>query len=357
MIGDWTSFSQDAASLSQVGQQNDHFEVRSARVRFIGGIGGGYRLSYTIAAQYRGFDADPQRTWDVTDLSLNYIANKWGTRLSLGRIRETFSYEVIGSTASMPQSERVLSPFAASRNLGISATHVFGANRDWNLSAGFYRDSFGFSGGGAGASARLTHLLWEDAAAGRYLHLGVAWRHRPAVDGMMRYRGRPASNVADDFVDTGDFPANGANHFGLEALWANGGFSVLGEYVGTFVNAPAAGNPFFQGFYVAGSWVLTGETRPYDHAIGQARRIVPTGRWGAPELVARYAAVDLNGGSVRGGSYDRVDIAINWWATTRWKLGAVAGRTWLRRAPLGSTTGNAVRGTTDSLLFRLQYVY
>jgi phosphate-selective porin OprO/OprP len=349
MIGDWTRFDQDATSLAQVGKQADQFQVRSARVRLRGRIGSSGQLGYTVAAQYRGFDADPTRNWDVLDLALNYRFKRTGTQLNIGQIRETFSYEVIGATANMPQSERVLNLFAASRNIGISATHVFGADRDWNLSAGFYRDSFGFRGSGAGATARLTHLLWEDAEAGRYLHLGVAWRRRPAVNGTIRYRGRPGSNVADNFVDTGDFPAKSANHYGIEALWSHDGVSILGEYIGTFVDAPEAGNPFFQGYYLTGSWVLTGESRPYSRELGQARRIVPRGRWGAPELVARYAAVELNGGNVRGGRYDRVDLGLNWWATTRWKLGANAGRIWLDR--------DNKRGVADSLLLRVQYNY
>jgi hypothetical protein len=59
--------------------------------------------------------------------------------------------------------------------------------------------------------------------------------------------------------------------------------------------------------------------------------------------------VELNGGSVRGGRYDRIDFGVNWWATTRWKLGVNGGRTWLKR--------NNETGVTDSFLMRLQYVY
>jgi phosphate-selective porin OprO/OprP len=354
MIADWTGFAQDAISVAQVGDQANRFEVRSARLQLIGGILDDYRLSYRVAFQYRGFDIDPQRNWDLADAAVTWLINSRGSRVNIGQIRETFSYETIGSTASMPQSERILGLFAASRNIGISATHVFGADRDWTASVGLYRDSFGFSGSGAGATARLTHLLWEDAAAGRYLHLGVAWRKRPDDDGMIRYRGRPGSNVASNFVDTGEFAARGANHFGVEGLWSDGGFSVLGEYIAARVTAPTRGNPWFQGFYVTGSWVLSGESRPYDRVTAQARRIVPKDRWGAPEITARYSAVDLDGGDVRGGSFDRIDLGFNWWATTRWKWGVVAGRTWLRQQPIGAL---ATRGRTDSLLLRAQWVY
>jgi phosphate-selective porin OprO/OprP len=349
VVTDWTGFSQDARSIAQHGVQSDRFEVRSARLQLNGRLLQDDRLSYRVAAQYRGFDIDPDRNWDVTDLALAWQFNSRGTRVNIGQIRETFSYETISSTASMPQAERVLGVFAASRNIGISATHVFGADRDWTASIGLYRDSFGFAGSGAGATARLTHLFRDDAAAGRYLHLGAAWRHRPDDDGVIRYRGRPGSNVADNFVDTGEFPASGANHFGVEGLWADGGFSVLGEYVVALVSSPGRRDPLFQGFYVVGSWVLTGETRPYDRAAGLARRLVPTGRWGAPELMARYSAVDLESGGVSGGSFDRLEVGANWWATTRWKWGVAAGRTWSQQS--GS------RGRTDSLLLRGQWVY
>jgi phosphate-selective porin OprO/OprP len=349
LITDWTGFNQNASSVAMHGVQADRFEVRSARVQLAGQIWDDRRLTYRVAAQYRGFDIDPDRNWDVTDLSATWLVNDAGTRINVGQIRETFSYETLSSTSSMPQSERVIGLFAASRNIGISGTHVFGKDRDWTVSAGIYRDSFGFSGSGTGATARLTHLLWHDPGGGRYLHLGVGWRKRPDDDGVIRYRGRPGSNVASDFVDTGEFPANGANHIGFEGLWSNGGMSVQGEYVLARVSAPERGNPLFQGFYVVGSWVLSGEHRPYDRSAGLARRLMPTGRWGAPELMARYSAVDLDSAGVRGGSFDRLEVGANWWATTRWKWGAVLGRTWSRQ--------NGVGGRTDSLLLRGQWVY
>jgi phosphate-selective porin OprO/OprP len=348
VIGDWTGFAQDAASKALHGVQSDRFEVRSARVQLGGRILTDDRLSYRVAAQYRGFDIDPQRNWDVTDLSLTWQFNSRGSRINIGQIRETFSYETLASTASMPQSERVIGLFAAARNPGIAIIHVFGKDSDWTASFGLYRDSFGVSGAGAGTTARVTHLLWE-RGPDHYLHVGAGIRVRPDDDGVIRYRGRPGSNVADNFVDTGDFPSGGATHFGLEGLWADGPLAVSGEYVLARVSSPERRDPTFQGFYVVGSWVLSGEQRPYDRTSGLARRLIPTARWGAPELMARYSAVDLNSGDVLGGSFDRFEVGANWWATTRWKWGLLAGRTWSRQG--GSS------GRTDSLLIRGQWVY
>ena len=77
-------------------------------------------------------------------------------------------------------------------------------------------------------------------------------------------------------------------------------------------------DPDFKGYYLQGSWILTGESRRYNAATGSfqnPRPMVPfssNGGFGAWELAARYSRMDLNfdeglagtaavPGSVRGG--------------------------------------------------------
>ena len=152
----------------------------------------------------------------------------------------------------------------------------------------------------------------------------------------MRYKGRPESNVSDNYVDTGNLSGDHACHLGLEAFWNEGPFSVLTEYNRAWVNSSASNDPSFSGYYITGSWILTGETRPYDRTVGYARRVMPKGHWGAPELVARFSHEDLDDGTVQGGSFDKTYLGINWWATRSWKLGFGWGHTWLDRF---ATTG------------------
>ena len=53
------------------------------------------------------------------------------------------------------------------------------------------------------------------------------------------------------------------------------------------------------GFYVQGSYLLTGEHRPYNRALGifsgirPKRNFLEDGGWGAWELAARYSYLDL----------------------------------------------------------------
>jgi len=49
--------------------------------------------------------------------------------------------------------------------------------------------------------------------------------------------------------------------YNLEAYWRNGPYMLGFEYVGTDVDAPLSGDPFLSGFYLTGTWALTGEMR------------------------------------------------------------------------------------------------
>lgn len=350
ILGDHTFFWQDAASMAQMGEQANKWELRAARLSLIGSLGAGKRVSFQISGEYKGFDGDPDTTWQLTDLSLSVpIGSR--TKLTLGKTKETFAYEMVGDAANLPGSERVLSPFFVSRNTGAKLVHVWGPQKRGTFSLGVYNDEWDIGAAsrrGVDASARLTALLWAPADESRYLHLGFSARHT-AAKGEMRYRGRPGTNVSDNFIDTGSFEADGALHLGGEALLAMGGLSLQGEYVTALVDAPTVGNPNFTGWYITGSWVMTGDHRPYDRNVGYARRVVPHGKWGAPELVLRYADVDLRDRAVDGGRFRRTDVGLNWWATHRWKLGVAWGHIWLDR--------DRLRGQTDTLLTRVQWLY
>jgi phosphate-selective porin OprO/OprP len=350
LLGDWTDFYQNRTSIGQVGVQDDEFQVRSARLNFIGSIGHGYKVGFQAGGEYKGFDTEPEQQWQLTDLSLTFpIGTR--TKLAVGKIKETFSYEMVGDAANLPQFERVLNPFFVSRNFGARMTHVFGADKRATLSYGAYNDGWDINSTtsrGWDLTARATGLVWDDPANKRFLHLGVAYRH-VASDGVLRYRGRAETNVGDNFVDTGNITADSADHIGVEGLLNLGSVSLLGEYINANVNTPVGDDPSFYGYYLTASWIPTGESRPYDRNVGYARRVIPTGYWGAPELVMRFAHVDLDDKNAAGGSYDRLSFGLNWWATTRWKFGVLYGFTWLDRF--------GTQGQSNTLLTRIQWVY
>jgi phosphate-selective porin OprO/OprP len=123
------------------------------------------------------------------------------------------------------------------------------------------------------------------------LHLGFAYRYVSPDDGILRYKGRPETNFGPYLFDTGNIPAKHANHIGVEFMMNIKNFAVIAEYNHAWVNSPTLGNPQFDGFYIESSWIMTGETRPYDPTVGYTRRIVPNKRLGAFELISRVGRV------------------------------------------------------------------
>ncbi len=140
----------------------------------------------------------------------------------------------------------------------------------------------------------------------------------------------------NDLVDTGPLSARGASVYGgeLGANWRN--FLVQGEYyqIGvTQSKLPGVPSPRlgFNGGYVEGSWVLTGEPHPYDAeraAWGRPKVDHPfsleDGGIGAWELAARYSTVSLDSnvvpgvaqsvtGGIYGGQQQIAALALSWY--------------------------------------------
>jgi len=122
------------------------------------------------------------------------------------------------------------------------------------------------------------------------------------------------------WINSGGINARSAYSAGLEGAVSYGPVLLEGEnfWYGIDRRTPSAGetNPNFSGWYVQGSWVLTGEPRTYNMTTASFRRPDPvndfdpaTDSWGAWELAARYSDTDLNydvnslvtGNQVRGG--------------------------------------------------------
>ena len=349
---DYTSFEQDARSKAQVGNQQDELEARSLRLSARGHFEMFRTWNYMVSYEYKGFDQTSIDDWNTTDVRISTVLGPRLGTLALGKIKEPFAYEMVGDAANLPHHERLLTPFFRSRNDGATLGNaVFDQRATWAV--GWYNDWWtqgtSWSESGNDFAGRVTVLpIWSEDGA-NYLHVAASTRYYGAVDDQLRYRGKPASNVAADYVDSGKVPGDHAWHTGIEALWNHGGYSVLAEYARADLSTRDGSDPTFDGWYVTGSWVVTGEHRPYDRKAGYARRVLPQGRWGAVELIGRYGRVDLDDKTVSGGTMDGWWAGVNWWANNRWKASVGYGNIDLDRF--------GVTGNTKTLLTRLQWIY
>ena len=88
IIGDYNTFSQDQASLAQVGSVPNEFEFRAARLVVRGTMGKNRRISYFYAGEYNGMSREPDDSaLRMTDLAFTADLGKYGD-LTLGKTKE-----------------------------------------------------------------------------------------------------------------------------------------------------------------------------------------------------------------------------------------------------------------------------
>ncbi len=134
-------------------------------------------------------------------------------------------------------------------------------------------------------------------------------------------------------IDTGAIDAVHAYTAGAEFAAEHRNFQVQAEYerLGIDRRASPLANPHFDGFYVEGSWMITGQRRRYNDGnyAFDGPEIIGSfnpkqGNFGAWELALRYSDMDLNYdqgvggaalpvGGVRGGNQKIAAAGVNWY--------------------------------------------
>lgn len=235
--------------------------------------------------------------WAAGDITLGQF------KLPFGLAESTSSNNIIFIERALP-----VDAFSLSRRMGVGFTH----ERDrWTFSTMAFGSSIDGDDRGRGVAARFTiaPIHTEDTV----VHLGIAAVSedpRSKVD----FDTTPESRVADtDLVNTGGIDdVSRVNRLGLEAAWRNGPLSLQGEWLGASVGREhGLPDANLEGWYVGGSWVLTGESRPYKD--GEFKGIEPAGPRGAWELTARYSRINLDDGDVRGGKEHNFTLGLNYY--------------------------------------------
>lgn len=139
-------------------------------------------------------------------------------------------------------------------------------------------------------------------------------------------------------VNTGNVDARHASDVGIEGGAQYRSVLLQTEYDRFDISrvTPGVSNPHFSGWYVEGSWVLTGEARKYNGSNAAfdappVRHALGHGGFGAIELAARYSTMNLNydagalgsaptASTIRGGDMHIYGAALNWYPNTYIRL-------------------------------------
>lgn len=384
----------DATENDHARDLNDGFNFRRVRLGIEGKAFGDFEYNFL-------YDFGGSGVEEGGKISAAWVQyNGFGpVKLRVGAFPPVSSLEDAASNASSLFGERA-SVAETVRGIaggdGRTAVALLGSGERWNFSAAItgnvigtstYDEQVGFVG-------RFAYVPFKRTDALIHLGLNTTVVTSPAATGpdvspagaptTLRLRDRPELRVdGTRLVDTGNIDADGLTSIGGEfgALYKN--FYVQAEYFDIGIerrNSPLP-DPEFSGWYVQGSWILTGESRRYSTATAGfdgPRPLKPfnlrEGNWGAWELAVRYSNLDLNylenalpaAGSVRGGEQDIFSIGINWYVNNGVTLQAAYRNVSVDRTSPGGTA--YVAGSTPALgvqvgqdlqifSFRTQYAF
>lgn len=335
-------------------------ELRRARIETKGTFAKNWSWEASI-------DFADDRT-SIKDFWLGYKTSN-GTKIMFGHQKQPFDLSLEMSSNDLPFLERsvdnfLLAPFV-NRAIGLRVEH---AGSNWFAAGGVFGESVspnsavGDEGWGLVGRFVYAPILEDD----RVLHLGarLATRRTNSGANSVRIRDETTHLSSLRIVDTGTIAnVDQTNLYGVEAAFASGPFSVVGEYSSVSNDVAGASDLDFSGWNVYTTWSLTGESRAAAYRIGSGefKRLTPAnefstqqGTWGAWEVALRYASIDLNDGVFVGGQEDVLTTGLNWYPNTNMRLMLEWSRI------LDTDGSSALRQEADGLnifQFRTQYTF
>jgi phosphate-selective porin OprO/OprP len=316
----WLWHSGDDDLEAGIGDLIDGTEFRRARFYVSGSIYGNtfFKAQYDFA----GGDAD------FKDVYIGWKKVPMVGNFMVGSHHVPFGLETQTSSKYLTFVERsaLTEAFAPERETGFK---VYDKAMDGNLNWAFgvYRDADSdgddSNEGEFLVAGRLAYVAWENADDNALLHVGFSVMSESHQGDSTQTRARPSTHLGPRFVDTGSFEADSSLSIGIEAALVYGPWSVQLEWMQQDADSDPASDPTFDGFYLFGSYFLTGENRKYKG--GNFSRVKPTENFGwgegkgAWELTARFQTVDLE--DITGaGEMDIISVGVNWYLTPNTKV-------------------------------------
>lgn len=312
--------------------------------------------------EYKAEVSFANHVFTVTDLFIRVTHLPAVGNLTIGHFKEPRSLEQLASNNDITFLERALpAVFSSRRGFGLMAGNQAPDGRMTWAAGVFhtYDDPVWGStddGDSWDVTGRVTGLPVYEEDGRSLLHMGASYGLR-LPDDPVRFKQRPEAYFMPNFTDTKDIGADSVHRLGFEAAWVKGPFSVQGEYQAAGCAAPSAGNPWLQGLYAQASYLLTGESRPYDRASGVFKGVRPLknvgedGGYGAWEVAARYSCLNLNQGELPASARDVQDFTfgLNWYLCPNARVMWNYVHSWV--------DGSGVDSGVDVFLMRFQMAF
>lgn len=275
---------------AQDGVRINERDVRRARLSARGDLNNHwqYNVSLNVANALNNTpDEDPIELWQA------YVSYQlWSNgKLKLGQYVEPFGLENATSSLSITFMERGL-PYALTPIVGQGAGIAITPNKYIFAEVGvFTRDVNANANLSSAATGRIAFAPIQ--AKGRLIHLGLNYSEREPEQDEVRYRTTPEADFAPTLFSSGTLSdVQSITLNGIEGAIVIGSASLQAEYISAELHRNIKESRQLESYYVYTSYVVTGETRPYQN--GRFKSIKPKSRWGAWELALRYSEINDN---------------------------------------------------------------
>ena len=338
---DVSSFAQNAANVSQVDAVPTTGVFRMSRVIVDGFVAQPRPWRYKVEIDVDALARDPAHPFGVHDLAV-IVPIGSGMELAVGRQKEGATQQTMMSSHSLALTEgpASLSAFVPSRNDGVRLLGGVARRARWSI--GWF-DQYLFAAGPRRSDAseyvgRVFRALTDADTSRRLLQLGATAVVGGAPDGSLRFRSRPETFSAPDYVDTKSFTASGTTTFGFDALAQRGAVSMSVEVLLQRAIRPDSATAKFGGVYLEAAWRPGGQSRGYDAGNGcfSHVRVHHRAAW---EIAARASHIDLTSAGIDGGMFDRGSVAVSWLTRSDFRAELEYGYGRLARAGMVGHTG------------------
>jgi phosphate-selective porin OprO/OprP len=335
IMADWTfNTSQSDNYFSQLGADaEDGFEFRRLRLFAEGEVA--EDISYKTQLDFAGNEVA------IKSVYLNFDDVGPLPYVKVGNFKEPFSLEEQTSSKYITFMSRTALTDALSqaRQPGIQ-TGYHTADEKLNFTVGAFNPQNGQQSSTNGSwdlSGRLTSPVLYQNGGEQLVHLGLSYSLR-GEDGAGTTAIEPEVHKGDPEmlgVTLGNVDNSAVS--GLELATVFGPTSFQAEWSNQAISRTSGSDVDLSSYYAMVSYILTGESRPYDPAAGDFGRIdvenpYRDGGMGAFELAARFSSTDFTdaqgqqggapyaGNSNLAGEMDVLTLGTNWYPSAHTKL-------------------------------------
>lgn len=340
---DFSGYAQDDESKQQFALESKQ-GMRDFRLVFNGKFKTRRGLSWTLGYMYDGAEDE----WRFRQTGIQVDLPEISGRVFLGRTKEGYSLIKVTNGAFIWGMERsqTLDAFVPILADGIKYMGYFPRQRVLVNLAAFtdvLSEDQKFS---TYDNQLITRVAWQPVLSEEERtasHIAFMARRTEPDEGVIREKSRPGDYQSPFFLDTGSFPADRSQTYGLEGLYRKGPLLVMAEYDWQQDHATSGEKPVFHGGNATVVWIATGETRPYNARGGFIEMISPNrtvfeGGTGAIELGVDMTYNDFDDGTFRGGKFRRLTPFAGWQLSDNFRWTLVYGLGFLDRFGVEGTT-------------------